>query len=70
MNGSSYNFSDAYLRTPGGNVQTADGAIALDPTHPGTKQIINFYINEFTNWGFDYVKLDFLSHGALEGGSL
>jgi autotransporter-associated beta strand protein len=48
-------------------VQTVDGAIALDPTHPGTKQMINYYIDEFTNWGFDYVKLDFLSHGALEG---
>jgi len=67
MNGSSYNFSDAYLRTADGSVQTIDGAIALDPTHPGTRQMINYYINEFTNWGFDYVKLDFLSHGALEG---
>ncbi|MDR3456292.1 MAG: hypothetical protein P4N60_02510 [Verrucomicrobiae bacterium] len=67
MNGSSYNFSDAYLRTSGGGVQTLDGAIALDPTHPGTKQMINYFINEFTNWGFDYIKLDFLSHGALEG---
>jgi len=67
MSGSSYNFSDAYLRTPGGRAQTLDGAIALDPTHPGTKQIINYFVNEFTNWGFDYIKLDFLSHGALEG---
>jgi hypothetical protein len=24
-------------------------------------------VNLFTNYGFDYVKLDFLSHGALEG---
>ncbi|HEV2693455.1 MAG TPA: hypothetical protein VG347_11215 [Verrucomicrobiae bacterium] len=67
MNGSTYNFSDAYLRTPSGAVQTLDGAIALDPTHPGTKHLINYFINEFTNWGFDYIKLDFLSHGALEG---
>ncbi|HSY19573.1 MAG TPA: autotransporter-associated beta strand repeat-containing protein [Candidatus Acidoferrales bacterium] len=67
MSGSSYNFSDAYLRTADGSAQTLDGAVALDPTHPGTKQIINYYINEFTNWGFDYIKLDFLSHAALEG---
>ena len=67
MNGSSYNFSDAYLRTPAGAAQTLDGAIALDPTHPGTRALINYFVNEFTNWGFDYIKLDFLSHGALEG---
>ncbi|MEI9864475.1 MAG: hypothetical protein WDN00_07960 [Limisphaerales bacterium] len=24
-------------------------------------------MNQFTNWGFDFVKLDFLSHGAFEG---
>jgi len=64
---STYYWSNAYLRTTDGDVQTVDGGIALDPTHPATKQCINYYINEFTNWGFDYVKLDFLSHGALEG---
>jgi len=64
---STYDWSDVYLRTTNGGVQTVDGGIALDPTHPGTKQMISYYINEFTNWGFDYVKLDFLSHGALEG---
>ncbi len=39
----------------------------MDPTHPGTQNMINYYINLYTNWGFDYIKLDFLSHGALEG---
>jgi autotransporter-associated beta strand protein len=62
-----YYWSDAYLRTTNGAVQTVDGAIALDPTHPGTQQMVSYYIDEFTNWGFDYIKLDFLSHGALEG---
>ena len=64
---STYYWSDTYLRTANGGVQTVDGGIALDPTHPGTQQMISYYINQFTNWGFDYVKLDFLSHGALEG---
>ena len=68
MTGSStYDWSDAYLRTSSGGVQTVDGAIALDPTHPGTKELIAYYINYFTNFGFDYIKSDFLSHGALEG---
>jgi len=68
MTGSwTYNWSDAYLRTPSGNVQTLDGGIALDPTHPGFKQMAAYYINFFKSRGFDFLKLDFLSHGALEG---
>ena len=68
MTGSStYYWSDAYLRTSSGGVQTVDGAIALDPTHPGTKELITYYIDYFTDFGFDYIKSDFLSHGALEG---
>jgi alpha-galactosidase len=61
------NYIDILMRDDNGNFQTVDGGLALDPTHIGTKQRIDYYINEFTNWGFDYVKLDFLSHGALEG---
>jgi alpha-galactosidase len=67
MTGASYRWSDAYLRTPHGLVQTNDGGIALDTTHPGTKQMVNYYIGYFKDRGFDYLKLDFLSHGALEG---
>jgi hypothetical protein len=62
-----YHYSDVLLRDGNGNFESSDGGLALDPTHPGTKQRINYYINEFTNWGFDYVKLDFLSHGTFEG---
>jgi hypothetical protein len=68
MTGSStYLWSSAYLRTASGAVQTVDGAIALDPTHPGMLQLIQYYVNLFTYCGFDYLKSDFLSHGALEG---
>jgi Alpha galactosidase C-terminal beta sandwich domain len=62
-----YHYSDILLRDGNGNFESSDGGLALDPTHPGTKQRISYYINEFTNWGFDYVKLDFLSHGTFEG---
>ena len=67
MTGGSYKWSDAYLRTTDGNFQTIDSGIALDPTHPGTRQLIAYYLNYFISHGFDYLKLDFLSHGALEG---
>ena len=63
----SYYWSDAYLKTASGAVQTVDGAIALDPTHPGVKQLIQYYVNLFTALGFNYLKSDFMSHGALEG---
>jgi autotransporter-associated beta strand protein len=62
-----YHYSDMLLRDGNGNPESTDGAYAVDPTHPGTRQSINYSVNLFTNWGFDYVKMDFLSHGALEG---
>ena len=65
--GSEYYWSDLYLRTTNGDPISYDGAIALDPTHPGTKDWIYNQITSFISYGFDYVKIDFLSHGALEG---
>ncbi len=64
---SSYMYSDILLRTTNGSAISNDGAYAIDPTHPGTKSVIEYQINIFTNDGFDYIKLDFLSHGSLEG---
>lgn len=62
-----YRYSDVLLRDGSGNFESTDGGLAADPTHPGIRQRTDYYINLFTNYGFDYVKLDFLSHGALEG---
>jgi Immunoglobulin I-set domain/Alpha galactosidase C-terminal beta sandwich domain len=67
MTASVYKWSDAYLRTTNGGVQTIDGGIAIDPTHPGFAQMAAWYFNLFKSYGFDYLKLDFLTHGALEG---
>ena len=67
VEGSSYLYSDIALRTPGGVIQTNDGAIALDPTHSGTLQRVDYYLNQFLSNSYDYLKLDFLSHGAMEG---
>src|SRR5882762_2644392 len=40
MTGSgTFKWSQAYLRTPSGDVQTHDNGIAIDPTHPGFKQM-------------------------------
>ena len=68
MTGSStYKWSDAYLRRDTGIIETNDGGIAIDPTHPGSKQMTAYYISYFEAMGFDYLKLDFLTHGAMEG---
>jgi len=43
------------------------GALSLDPTHPGTIQRAVAQIQGMIDLGFEYVKLDFMSHGAREG---
>lgn len=63
-----YTYGDIVLKDANGNpLPTLDGAYALDPTHPGTKQRIDYYLGRFKKLGFTYIKLDFLTHGSLEG---
>jgi len=63
-----YTYGDIVLRNQQGEVlPKLDGAYAVDPTHPGVKQRMDFYMNRFIKEGFEYIKVDFLSHGALEG---
>jgi hypothetical protein len=69
VEGANATYADAVLRTRDGTPRTLDGAFALDPTHPATLRRIDHFIDRFRALGFEYIKLDFLSHGALEGGS-
>ncbi len=48
------------------NPISVDGAYAIDPTNPATKSRIDFFFGGFATEGFDYIKLDFLTHGSLE----
>jgi len=41
--------------------------VAIDPTHPVALERIATQFAKFVELGFDYIKLDFLTHGALEG---
>ncbi|CAN5434685.1 alpha-galactosidase [soil metagenome] len=43
------------------------GGYALDPTHPFVQARIRRQLDEFVKMGFDYLKMDFLTHGAVEG---
>ncbi|QGQ94686.1 carbohydrate-binding protein [Paenibacillus psychroresistens] len=63
-----YNYGDIVLKDDNGVVlPKLDGAYALDPTNPGTKQRMDYFLNKFKNLGMEYIKLDFLTHGSLEG---
>lgn len=60
-----YTFGDAYLYAHG-KPQKLDGAYALDPTHPAVEQRMKYFSELFRRTGFSYVKMDFMTHGAME----
>ncbi|MDF2537825.1 MAG: alpha-galactosidase [Herbinix sp.] len=63
-----YSWQDAVLKDPDGAMLPAvDGGVSIDPTHPASVMRIEYMFNKFREWGFQYVKLDFMSHGAREG---
>lgn len=68
VEGSEATFGDIVLRAPDGTPLRLDGAYALDPTHPATRRRNEATIDRFRALGFRYIKLDFLTHAALEGG--
>ena len=65
VEGTQWHYKDIYLYA-NGNLQTIDGGVALDPTHPGTQTLIRNEIERFQRDGFSYVKADFMTQGALE----
>lgn len=63
-----YRWEDVYIRAKGEPVRF-DGAIAIDPTHPAVRRRIELQIKQFMEWGYEYVKLDFMAHGAYQSDS-
>lgn len=60
-----FHYKDAYLYA-NGKPQELDGAYALDPTHPAVEEQMKKISALFHRLGFEYVKMDFMTHGALE----
>jgi alpha-galactosidase len=61
-------YRDILIKDQAGNpLPKLDGAYAIDPSHPAALDRIKQKLERFVEWGFDYVKLDFLTHGAMEG---
>ncbi|MBC7658365.1 MAG: hypothetical protein H7249_01505 [Chitinophagaceae bacterium] len=56
----------AWNRDQKGNPIKLGGSHSLDPTNPGTQRRIDAFIDQFKSEGFDYIKLDFLSHASVE----
>ncbi len=65
MPGGRTKYKEVYLYA-NGKPQDLDGAYAIDPTHPAVRDCVDFYAERFRKAGFKYIKLDFLTHGALE----
>lgn len=56
-----YTYGDILLRDSEGEIlPDVDGGLAIDPTHPGNLQRIDWYTKKFISEGFEYIKLDFL----------
>ncbi|WP_316633947.1 T9SS type A sorting domain-containing protein [uncultured Flavobacterium sp.] len=68
VEGSSYNYNQCWTTVNGAPFEL-DGAYAMDPTSPGTKARIHFFINRFKAAGFEMVKVDFLTHASIEADS-
>lgn len=60
-----YKYKDIYLYA-NGKPQELDGAYAVDPTHPAVEAMMKKISGLFHRAGFEYVKMDFMTHGAME----
>jgi alpha-galactosidase len=63
--GTDYKVGDMWTKV-GDGYHDLDGARALDPTHPGTRQRIAYVIKKLRDCGFKMIKIDFLGHAAIE----
>lgn len=68
LKGSDKKKSDIILKKPdGSDYHTIDGSFPVDITIPEAEQDLRLSLREIVSDGYDYLKIDFLSHGALEG---
>ena len=63
-----YKYKDVYLYVDGKPLEF-DGAYAIDPTHPAVQARIRKQFAEFLDWGYEYVKIDFMAHGTFQADS-
>lgn len=63
-----HTFAEIVLRDEGGNpLPRIDRAVPYDVTHPLWLEWTEKKARQFADWGYDYLKIDFLSHAGMEG---
>lgn len=63
-----YTWRDLILRDENDNpIPPIAGGYPVDPTHPGNLMRVDAMMKRILALGFDYLKVDFMSHGACEG---
>ncbi len=56
------------MKLPDGSpYPAADGSVPVDVTRPEVEKDLRLSLREIVEDGFDYLKIDFTSHGAVEG---
>ena len=65
-----YTYRDIALKVNGQVYKvSSNGGCAVDPTHPGVKANIEFFLKQYATNGTKYIKVDFLNNGIIEGDS-
>ncbi|MDF2538949.1 MAG: hypothetical protein K0S76_1970 [Herbinix sp.] len=63
-----YTYRDIILRDANDNpLPPIAGGYPIDPTHPGNLMRVAAMMRYIVELGFDYLKVDFMSHGSCEG---
>lgn len=62
-----YKYKDCVLYANGTPLR--QGGYCVDPTHPAIKQRMTAQFQNFKDWGIEYVKLDFVTNGAIQADS-
>ncbi|MDD5899087.1 MAG: hypothetical protein PUE14_11450 [Clostridia bacterium] len=68
LGNSGLTFADLLLRDEEGRLlPTPDSLAPLDVTHPAWEEHMRLHLKHIIDMGFDYLKIDFLAHAAMEG---
>lgn len=63
-----YTYNDIALRVNGKTYAvTSNSGYAVDPTHPGVRANIEYFMKQYATNGTKYIKADFLNNGIIEG---